>query len=316
MKYGLNSGYGQIMGQFPFSTGKIYVVGKDSIANKQMFKEMFKVDTDGVPRFYTTIDAAISLCTANANDRIYVMPGHTEILSSATALAADVAGVSIIGVGEGADRPTITLDTATTTTIPVSAANITFENIIFTANFADIVALFTLTTAKNFKLEGCYFKATASAMNFLNIIDTATTVSAANGLQIIGCKWIEPDTATLSLVKLDGDNSDIKIADNFLQLGVKNNTAAIMTVIDSSSAFNLQILNNIVYRLNTDTATGAILFHTDQSDNSGIIAGNFVQHADIAAELLLTATSGLGVFNNYASGVAGASGYILPAIDS
>jgi hypothetical protein len=71
-----------------------------------------------------------------------------------------------------------------------------------------------------------------------------------------------------------------------------------------------------VFRLNTDTATGAILLHTNGSTLSGIVAENFVQHADTAAELLITASSGLGVFENRASGVAGASGYLLPAADS
>ena len=76
------------------------------------------------------------------------------------------------------------------------------------------------------------------------------------------------------------------------------------------------MVGNRVFRLNTDTATGGILFHTNQSDNSGIVAHNFAQHADTAAELLLTASSGLGTFENFASGVAGASGYVLPARDS
>ena len=63
-------------------------------------------------------------------------------------------------------------------------------------------------------------------MNILNIVDTGTTTSAADGLALINNKWIEPDTATLSMVKLDGDNSDIKVIGNFVQLGVKNNTPA------------------------------------------------------------------------------------------
>jgi uncharacterized membrane protein YeaQ/YmgE (transglycosylase-associated protein family) len=43
---------------------------------------------------------------------------------------------------------------------------------------------------------------------------------------------------------------------------------------------------------------------------------NQCQHADVAAEILVTASSGFGFFGNLASGVAGASGYTLPAADS
>jgi hypothetical protein len=118
------------------------------------------------------------------------------------------------------------------------------------------------------------------------------------------------------MVKMDGDNSNVVIKGNYVQLGVNNNKAALVAIITGKSLFRSQITDNMVYRLNTDTATGAILVSTDQTDNSGIIARNFAQHADVAAELLVTATSGFGVFENRASGVAGATGYVLPAVDS
>ena len=297
-------------------TAKLFLVGSSSVARRYIIDQVFKNDQEGYNRIFTTIDDAINACTASAGDVILVMPGHTETISSATALNLDVAGISIVGLGVGSLRPTITLDTATTTTIPVSAANITVKNMIFTANFADIVSVFTLTTAKNLNLDGNYFKATATDMNFLYIVDTNTTTSDCDGLTIVNNKWIEPDTATLSMVKMDGTNYDINIKNNFLQLGVNNNKASLVAIITGKVIGNSQILDNMVYRLNTDSATGALLVTTDGSTNTGIIARNFVQHADTAAELLVTASSGFGVFSNYASGVAGASGYLLPGADS
>jgi len=319
MLYNRNSGYGQALAAAlgaKTNGGKVFVVAKNAAAGRQIFQDLFRVDPDGVNRFASTIDAAIGYCTASRGDVILVAPGHTETVSSAGAIACDVAGVSIIGLGEGSARPTITLDTATTATISVSAANVSWKNMIFTANFADIVSFFTLTTAKNFTLDGCYFKATATDMNSKYVVDTNATTNDAEGLTIVNCKWIEPDLATLSMVKMDGDNDNVTLMDNFVSLGVNNNTAALMAIITGKSVFHSRIEGNRVYRLNTDTATGAILVTTDQSDNSGIICNNFAQHADSAAELLVTASSGFGVFNNYASGVAGASGYLLPAADS
>ena len=313
-----NAGYGRAMldGIDFLGSGKVFIVGDSSTVNKDMLKQIFTPDADGTLRFFATIDLAVSACTADAGDLILVMPGHTETLSDATSLNLDVAGVSIVGLGEGALRPTLTLDTATTATIPVSAANVTVKNMIITANFADVVSAFTLAAAANFKLLDCYIKATATNMNFVYVVDTNTTTDSASGLVIDGCKWIDADLVCESMVKMDGDNSDVVISNNFVQLGVNNNAAALLAIITAKSVFNLQMTGNRVYRLNTDTATGAILLTTDQSDNSGIVSDNFAQHADTAAELLITATSGLGTFNNYASGVAGASGYILPAADS
>lgn len=292
------------------------MVAKSAAAGRQLMQELFPVDPEGVNRFAATIDAAVGYCTASRGDVILVAPGHTEALSSATALNLDVAGVTIVGLGEGSLRPTITLDTATTATIPVSAANVSVKNMILTANFADIVSFFTLAAANDFTLDGCSFKATATSMNAKYVVDTSAVTSAADGLTIKNCTWIEPDTATESMVKMDGDNYRVTLLNNFVQLGVKNNTPALMAIATGKSVFNGNIGFNKVYRLNTDTATGAILVSTDQSDNSGLIYNNYAQHADTAAEILVTAASGFGVFENKASGVAGASGYTLPAADS
>lgn len=265
---------------------------------------------------FATIDYAVGQCSAGRGDIIIVMPGHAETLSAAGAIALDVAGVLVMGVGSGTSRPTLTLDTATTASITVSANNVAFKNIIVSANFADIVTVFDVTTAKDFCIEGCYFKATATNMNFLNIVDTNATTAACDGLTLIDNMWIEPDLATLSMVKMDGTNDRVAFEGNYVNLGVNNNKAALVTIATGKVVTNLRMYRNKVYRLNTDTATGAILLHTDGTTLTGIVANNFAQHADTAAELLITASCGLAVFSNYASGVAGASGYLLPAADS
>jgi hypothetical protein len=298
--------------------GKVFFVGDSSTVDLSRVRQLFGVDPDGELRYFDDLEECLNsgAVVANRGDVILVAPGHAETVSSAGAIALDIADINIIGLGNGSNRPTITFDTATTATITVSAANVSVENVIVSANFADIVSPFTLTTAKNFKLKGVDVKATATNMNFLYVVDTNATTNDAAGLTIEGCRWIEPDTATLSMVKADGDNDDVVIKNNFLSLGVNNNKASLVAIITGKSLFNAQITDNMVYRLNTDTATGGILVTTDQSDNSGIIARNFAQHADNAAEVLITASSGFGVFENRASGVAGATGYVLPAVDS
>lgn len=265
---------------------------------------------------FATVDYAIGQCVAGRGDIIMVKPGHAETLSAANAILADIAGVAIVGQGRGSMRPTFTLDTATTTTIGVTAANVAFKNCIFTANFADIVSVFTLGAAANFTLEDCYIKATATNMNFLNVIDLGTTDASADGLAVINCKWIEPDTATLGFIKMDSSTADVTFNRNSLVLGVKNNTASFIAIATGKIVTALEMLDNTLYRLNTDTATGGLLITTDGSTNTGILARNFAQHADTAAEVMVTASSGLGFFENRFSGAAGATGYVLPAVDS
>ena len=264
---------------------------------------------------FATIDQGISACTASRGDIVMVMPGHTETISTATALAADVAGVSVVGLGAGTLRPTITLDTATTTTIAVSAANVSFKNIIFTANFADIAELFT-PTAVNLHCEDCKFTATATNMNFVEIADTSTTDNEADGLSFLGCEWIEPDTATTSLVNVDADLDRLSVIDCYIDLGVNGVLSAIAEVAAGKDLTNVNIRRNYVSRLVAASAVQLITFVDTTTTNTGIMESNRCRSLDVAGELLLTTGTNISLYDNLSTSAVDASGYLLPAADS
>ncbi len=90
-------------------------------------------------RALATLDAAIGKCTANQGDKIYPLPGHAETVATAGAIAADVAGISIIGLGEGADRPTFTFSAVDATMI-VSGASTVLKNIIVKPSIDSVVS--------------------------------------------------------------------------------------------------------------------------------------------------------------------------------
>ena len=48
-----------------------------------------------------TLDEAVALCTEDVGDIIYVAAGHTEDWSAADSADLDVAGISVIGLGNG-----------------------------------------------------------------------------------------------------------------------------------------------------------------------------------------------------------------------
>lgn len=265
---------------------------------------------------FATIDYAIGQCTSGRGDIIFVKPGHAETLSVAAAITADRANVAIVGLGAGAARPTLTFDTTAAATIAINSPGVAFKNFVLLANFADIVAPFTLTTAADFTLEACEIRSVAANMNFLNIVDTDTATGNANGLTLLSNLWVEPDLATLQMVKMDGSNERVTISDNLVNIGAQNNTPALMAIAAGKVISDLDCARNLVYRLNTDSATGALLITTNQTTNTGWVRNNLVQHADTAAEVLVTASAGFGLFENRASGVAGASGYLLPSADS
>lgn len=266
---------------------------------------------------FSTIDYAIGQCTANRGDIIFVKPGHAETVSTATALALDVAGVAIVGLGFGNNRPTLTLDTATTATIGVTAANMSMQNMIITANFADIVSAFTLGAAPYFSLDNCTVRATATNMNFLHLFDTGATTDDAKGLSVTRCRWIEPDAATLAAFLVDGTNNDWNVTDNFFVTGAATaDIAAMFTIATTKVLTGLSCLRNQVQMTGNSASTAGLWLTTDGTTNSGIVAYNNLRHLDGTTEIWQTSNAGFGLFENRATANGTAQGYLLPAIDS
>ena len=128
------------------STGNRYYVddsGTDSVGRGQNPDNPVK-----------TIDFAVGLCAAGKGDIIYPMPGHAEDISTATSLVLDVAGVSIIGLGEGALRPRLTF-TAAASTISITAANCRMQNIWLRSNFTNGV---TIGVTLGAAADGCVLR--------------------------------------------------------------------------------------------------------------------------------------------------------------
>jgi len=79
---------------------------------------------------YLTIDYAVGKCTADKGDVIFVMPGHVEDLALGASIDADVAGISIIGLGVGPSRPRIDYNGNTALFI-IGASGVTVANLTF-----------------------------------------------------------------------------------------------------------------------------------------------------------------------------------------
>jgi hypothetical protein len=87
---------------------------------------------------FATLAYAIGQCTASKGDTIYIKPGHTETIAGAAGVSLTIAGVRIIGLGYGANRPTFNF-TATDSQFLISANNITIENCRFVAGISAVV---------------------------------------------------------------------------------------------------------------------------------------------------------------------------------
>ena len=132
-----------------------------------------------------TVEAAIQLCTADNGDVIFVVQGHAESGAAPGLFDADIAGVTIIGLGEGTLMPTFTF-ADTDTTIAVGAANVTFVNLRFLAGISEVVAGVIVEAAgTNFTMYKCIFPEPLDSSYEFDIGIQLTT--AANDATIAHC---------------------------------------------------------------------------------------------------------------------------------
>lgn len=171
-----------------------------------MPNQVFWVDSNGgsngnkgtVDRPFATVDYAIGRCAANRGDVIIAKPGHTEALATAGALAIDVAGVSIIGLGQGSLRPTLNL-TATASSILVTAANCRLQGFLITGGIDAIVAAIGVQAA-DFTMDGCETRDVTG-----ETLDWIVTTAAANRFQLLNHRHDGAATAgCLEFLKIVG----------------------------------------------------------------------------------------------------------------
>ena len=264
-------------------------------------------------RPFATIDIAINHCAVG--DTILVKAGHAETLTTATGLVPDVAGVSIIGLGTGTLRPTLTFSTNTTANIPVSAANVTFENILFVCNKAALVSFITIAAAPEFCVNNCEFRDTTSILNAKVCVTTTITVNA-DGFRFTNNKvYSLGTTAGTTMIVIAGTMDRCTINDNLFIGAVLDNTAVLLEH-GALNVTGLEMARNKVYRPNTDTASGAMLVKTTATANTGLVYENYVGCLDVTGVILLTVGSDYSPFENYVTGEVDKSGWLIPAAGS
>lgn len=260
----------------------------------------------------TTIALAVAKCRANKGDRVIVMEGHSETVSAATALG--VAGVTIIGLGQGRSRPLVTFDTANTSGYTIAVDNVRFFNMRFAANFLSIAAAFTLTTAKGFRLDGCRFQDTSAILNFLNIVKSTGAANTVDGLHLENNEWNGLGTTSVNSFLLTANDIDaLRLVGNRVKLA-RTATAAILGTVTAGVLTDLLAENNT--GISQQTAdTGGAFISVGGTTSTGLVRNNLV--GDLSTtDLFMTTSVGLTFDNNKKTGVISASGYLLPATDS
>lgn len=266
---------------------------------------------------YATINYAVSQCVANRGDIILVKPGHAETIANATTLILSTAGVAIIGLGVGSNRPTLTFSTAATANIPVTAANVSINNILHVANFADIVSAYTATstnTPKDFSIENCEFRDSASNLNFIKAVTGNATANSMDGFNFSSNKVFGLGTtaATQACIMAAANNRQ-SYKTNFIVYPALSDTATLVA-FGANAQSNLDMGGNRIVRPST-SSTGGLVFSGGSTTSTGYVYDNYMWHLDNSAGLLFPTGTALGFQNNFGmiTGAADKSGLINPA---
>ena len=118
---------------------------------------------------FATVDYAIGQCTANKYDKIFVMPGHAETVTAA--IMVDVAGISIIGLGNGDNRPTFTL-TGNVPCFNVGADDVKISNLRFygATDYTTYLMNLMRIAASDVEVSGCEFKINCKMLYTVRIV--------------------------------------------------------------------------------------------------------------------------------------------------
>lgn len=205
---------------------------------------------------FATLAKAVSLCRANKGDVIYLMAKHAETVASAAAIDINKGGITIIGLGEGADRPTFTFS-ATASTITVTAASVTVRNIITKPSIDSVVSPIVVSAA-DVTLDYEHQDASATVESVRAILTTAAADRLNVRLKYLG--FIAGD-ACVNAVRLVGGN-DVTVDVDFYGKAstsiVEFHTTACSNVTVNGYAYNSGTLDgtkNII-----DTVTGSAWF--------------------------------------------------------
>lgn len=259
---------------------------------------------------FQTLTYALTQVPTSAYATIFLMQGSTVTISSATSLLLNVANVAIVGLGTGSQRPVFNFTTANTAAIPVSAANVTVQNIRHIGNFLSIARAYTVT-ATGFTLDSCSFTDASGVLNFLNIINCTGAANTADRLTVTNNSWYGLGTTSVNSLVLSANDIDrLTVSGNYVQS--PNTTDAAWITITAGILTNASVAFNRTYRKNTATTAGALI-SVGGTTSTGIVNNNYCLTLDSSSPVLAAVTTGLSFFENYVTGAIGLSGLLTPA---
>jgi len=257
----------------------------------------------------STLGAGLARCRSGKNDVVFVLPGHTENVTSAT-LANLVPGTRVIGCGRGSNRPQFTWS-ATTSQLVLNKADVVFMNCIFKINGAVVVKGIAVTAADN-AIIGCDIDMGSVAST--NLATIGLDIGAgANRFEFRG-NYVHTvvDATPTQVIVISSTADGVTICDNKIMAATSAVTKGVIDITGAATGLDIgrNLLQNRLASSETCISSSAVAATGVYYDNYGATeAGTPV--SDIFE---MNAATLLRPFQNFGTDTKGASGLLSPAV--
>lgn len=215
-----NAGIGRIMSNAmadvsTSSLGRIFIVCASTDTNFAEISAMYGAGyPDGTPIIFSTIALALAKTVSDRGDTILIANNHDETVITAGGITVSTNAVSIIGLGNGADRPTITFTTAVAASFNITGAEVLLKNIQFTCGIDAQTAMVNVT-GTDAQFINCEFDTNSGTVGaILGILTGATS----DRLAIMNCRFLGPavNSGTTTTAQVQYESAvDIQIINNY-----------------------------------------------------------------------------------------------------
>jgi len=247
-------------------------------------------------RTFSTINAALAQCVAGRGDVIFVLPGYTETIATADAwstFGAGLSDVTIVGMGHGTNRPTLTWSTATSTVI-VDSNNVTISNMILqlepTTGSVNVAAPISVS-GNGCQITNCRINCGTDANNKVTIGVTVTGNDFVfTGNQVRGAALATCTT----FLRLTGCANPV-IQGNDIVCGTTS--AAVGPIQELTTACTGILIDNNFVQNNAASSTACITMAL--ANTTGWISSNKCRNMTDASNAQIVVTSGdVQLFDN------------------
>lgn len=217
--------------------------------------QVFYVNSNGVQdettadiasALFPTLSAAMNAARTNRGDTIICMPGHAENVSATTFTFK--AGVRIVGIGNGDERPTFSWNVAGSAW-SIGVANVSVENCVLdfaSATSTTVTKAITIAGASS-SFERCRMRLGASATQLVTTAIEYTT-GADKARFVANDVFSTANAAVTDVIKLTNAVDRFRMEDNIIVVGMAATTSSVvtMTTAPTNIYIGYNTLNNSI----------------------------------------------------------------------